>query len=61
MPTAEKPKYPQCENCNGSLELVEIDKREGTRILKCSSCGFIHHYRKGILGGWMLVKATIRE
>lgn len=51
----------ECYDCGGALELVEVDRKKNTKIMKCQECGLLHHYKRGFFGGWKLVKATKRE
>jgi DNA-directed RNA polymerase subunit RPC12/RpoP len=47
-----------CLHCGGSLELVELDSRENTKVMKCQDCGRLHLYKRDFLGSWKIVKVT---
>jgi DNA-directed RNA polymerase subunit RPC12/RpoP len=51
-------KSDKCIDCEGPLELIELDLRKGTKTTKCQSCGLYHFYKKEFLSGWKLLKAT---
>jgi uncharacterized Zn finger protein len=48
----------KCFDCEGSLELVEVDFKKDTKVMKCLNCGLLHHYKKDLLGKWKLLKVT---
>ena len=47
-----------CIDCSNNLELFEIDMEKDTKIMKCTSCGLFHFYKKGLLGGWRILKVS---
>ena len=47
-----------CCDCNGPLELFEIDLQKSTKIMMCRNCGLFHYYRKDFIGNYKLMKAT---
>ena len=57
--TEQKKKHTgKCIDCDGILELFELDVQKGTRVLRCQTCDLDHHYNKNIVGKWKFIKAT---
>jgi len=56
----KKKKHGKCVDCGGPTELYEWDVKKGIRILRCQRCGFLHYYKKDILG-WKLIRASRAE
>jgi hypothetical protein len=48
----------KCFDCEGQLELIELDVEKGTRIMICQKCGLYHFLKKDFLGGWKLSKVS---
>ena len=44
----------KCADCGGPLELVELDVRKNTRILRCQKCGLLHHYMHACMHQFLL-------
>jgi hypothetical protein len=48
----------KCYDCEGLLELIELDVEKGTRIMMCQRCGLYHSYKKDFFGSWKLLKVS---
>jgi len=46
-----------CYECGGSLELLHVDVKKGTKVVRCKTCGLLHACEKDFLGRWRLRKA----
>jgi hypothetical protein len=58
MALNEKKHTGTCLDCGGPLELVELDLRKGTKIMRCQDCDLFHLYKKDFLGSWKVLKVT---
>ncbi|MEM3577040.1 MAG: hypothetical protein QXX51_01095 [Candidatus Bathyarchaeia archaeon] len=54
----EKRHLGKCFDCGGITELVELDVKRGTKIMRCQVCGLFHFYQKDLLGRWKLLKVS---
>ena len=54
----EKKHNGTCYDCGGQLEVIEVNVKKSTKVMKCKTCGLFHLYTKGLVGGWSLRKAT---
>jgi len=54
----EKRHVGKCFDCEGATELVELDVKKGTKIMRCQVCGLFHFYHKDLLGRWKLLKVS---
>ncbi len=47
-----------CYDCQGRLELFEMDMKKSTKIMLCQSCGLYHFYKKDLIGKYRLLKVS---
>ncbi len=48
----------KCYDCNGPLELFEMNLDKSTKIMLCQNCGLYHFYKKDFIGQYKLIKVS---
>ncbi len=48
----------RCYDCNGPLELFEMNLDKSTKIMLCQNCGLYHFYKKDFIGQYKLTKVS---
>jgi hypothetical protein len=48
----------KCYDCNGPLELFEMNLDKSTKIMLCQNCGLYHFYKKDFIGQYKLTKVS---
>lgn len=48
----------KCFDCQGKLQLFEMDMKKSTKIMLCENCGLFHFYRKNFIGNYDLLKVS---
>jgi hypothetical protein len=48
----------KCYDCNGPLELYEVDMSKSTKIMFCPSCKLFHFYKKDFIGNNRLIRVS---
>ena len=48
----------RCVECGSPLKVYDINFQTGRKVMRCEQCGLLHYYKKSLLGGWRIVRAS---